>query len=185
MPYSQVARIRQSAQQIAERCPQMRVDESLLCRVLVLVGRDLIARLDQLISPEGISDLEYRLLLMLFAQGGSASPGELCGQLAQSPANLTRIGDLLTSRDLIHRAPHPMDRRRQIISITPAGEQMVQLLLPRLTSAMTQLFDGFAPEERARFLEYLMRLMQALDSVPAASPAERTAPTDLPARHAE
>ncbi|MDR2214427.1 MAG: MarR family transcriptional regulator [Nevskiaceae bacterium] len=163
MPYSQVAQVHDAAQRIADRCPQMRVDESLLCRVLVLVGRDLVARLDRLISPEALSDLEYRLLMLLFAQGGSASPGELCKQLAQSPANLTRIGDLLCARDLIRRSPHPVDRRRQIISITPAGEKLVQQLLPRLTSAMTQLFDNFAPDERERFLQYLMRLMQALD----------------------
>jgi DNA-binding MarR family transcriptional regulator len=172
MPYSQVAQVREAAQQIAERCPNMRVDESMLCRILVIVSRDLVARLDRLIAPEGLSDLEYRLLLMLFARGGSASPGELCGQLTQSPANLTRIGDLLAARDLIRRSPHPVDRRRQVISITPAGEQIVQLLIPRVTSAMTQLFDDFGPEERDRFLQYLLRLMQALDAVPAeAEPA--------------
>jgi MarR family transcriptional repressor of emrRAB len=166
MPYSQVARVRQAAQRIAERCPEMRVDESVLCRILVIVSRDLVAQLDRLIAPEGLSELEYRLLLMLFAQGGSASPGELCRQLTQSPANLTRIGDLLAARNLIRRSPHPVDRRRQVISITPAGTHMVQTLLPRITSAMTQLFDDFAPQERERFLEFLLRLMQALDAVP-------------------
>lgn len=171
MPYAQVARVRQAAQQIAERCPQMRVDESVLCRILVIVSRDLVGRLDRLIAPEGLSDLEYRLLLMLFAQGGSASPGELCRQLTQSPANLTRIGDLLAARDLIRRSQHPVDRRRQIISITPTGEQLVHRLMPRLTSAMTRLFDDFAPEERERFLDYLLRLMVALDAVPEEVPA--------------
>jgi MarR family transcriptional regulator, negative regulator of the multidrug operon emrRAB len=166
MPYSQVARVRQAAQQIAERCPQMRVEESVLCRIIVILGRDLVARLDRQIAPEGLSELEYRLLLLLFAQGGSASPGELCGQLTQSPANVTRIGDLLAARDLIRRSPHPVDRRRQVISITPSGEQLVQQLMPRLTRAMTRLFDDFAPEERERFLDYLLRLMQALDAVP-------------------
>ena len=156
MPYSQVARVREAAQQIAERCPNMRVDESMLCRILVIVSRDLVARLDRLIAPQGLSDLEYRLLLMLFARGGSASPGELCGQLTQSPANLT------------------VDRRRQVISITPAGEQIVQLLIPRVTSAMTQLFDDFGPEERDRFLQYLLRLMQALDAVPEEAEAATT-----------
>jgi len=175
MPYSQVSNVQEAARRIAERCPQMRIEESVLCRILVILSRDLIARLDQLLEPSGLAELEYRLLLMLFTHGGSASPGELCGLLTQSPANLTRIGDLLAARGLITRAPNPDDRRRQVISLTADGERLVKELMPRMTSALTKLFDGFEAEERERFLDYMLRLMRALEVVPAAS-GERVAP---------
>ena len=103
---------------------------------------------------------------MLFARGGSASPGELCGQLTQSAREPHPDWRPARGARPIRRSTHPVDRRRQVISITPAGEQIVQLLIPRVTSAMTQLFDDFGPEERDRFLQYLLRLMQALDAVP-------------------
>ncbi len=173
MPYSQVAQIREAAQRIASRCPQMRVEESILCRIAMLLGRDLVSRLNELIAPAGLAELEYRLLLILFSHGGSASPGELCGLLTQSPANLTRISNLLTARGLVTRAPHPEDRRRLVVSITPAGEKLVRDLMPCLTAGLGALFDDFTAEDRQRFLDYLLRLMRALDEVPRSTHAEQ------------
>jgi len=168
MPYFQVAQVQQAAQQIAGRCPEMRVEESVLCRILVILGRDLVSRLDALIAPEQLAELEYRLLLMLFARGGTASPGGLCVLLTQSPANVTRIANRLAERDLITRTPHAEDRRRMVLSLTAPGERLVRRLLPRLTSGLVRLFDGFDSDDRARFLDYLLRLLRALDEVPDA-----------------
>lgn len=166
MPYFQVAQVQQAARQIAGRCPEMRVEESVLCRLLVILGRDLVSRLDALIAPEQLAELEYRLLLMLFARGGTASPGELGVLLTQSPANVTRIANRLVARELITRSTHAEDRRRLVLSLTPSGEQLVRGLLPRLTTAMVGLFGEFDAAERARFLDYLLRLLRALDEVP-------------------
>ena len=166
MPLSQVAQVEEAAKRIAQRCPEMRFEESVLCRTAVILGRDLIARLDGLLEPAGIAELEYRLLLILFSRG-PASPGELCAALAQSPANLTRIGDLLADRGLVTRAPSAEDRRRQIVSLTPAGERLVTQLLPQLTRSMTLLFDDFSAADRAQFMDYLKRLLGALDALSA------------------
>jgi DNA-binding MarR family transcriptional regulator len=169
MPYFQVAQVQQAAQQIAGRCPEMRVEESVLCRLIVILGRDMVSRLDTLIAPERLAELEYRLLLMLFARGGSGSPGELGVALTQSPANVTRIANRLAERRLITRKPHSGDRRRLVISLTATGERLVRRLLPRLTNALVSLFGEFDAGDRARFLDYLLRLLRALDEVPAAA----------------
>jgi MarR family transcriptional regulator, negative regulator of the multidrug operon emrRAB len=165
MSLSQVSQVEEAAHRIARRLPDMRVEETILCRVAVILGRDLTSRLDQLLAPAGLAELEFRLLLNLFARGGTAFPGELCPALAQSPANLTRISDLMEERGLITRTPDPEDRRKLAISITPAGEALAKQLAPQLTRYMTRLYSDFSDNDRARFMEYLKRLVGALDAL--------------------
>jgi MarR family transcriptional repressor of emrRAB len=165
MPLSQIQQVEESAQGIARRVPDMLVQESVLCRVAVILGRDLTAKLDLLLKPAGLAELEYRMLLTLFSRGGCASPGELCASLAQSPANLTRVSDLLVERELITRALDATDRRKMILTVTPAGEQLVQELIPRLTRSMSILFQDFSADDKIRFLNDLKRLMRSLDSL--------------------
>ena len=173
MPLSQVTQVEDAARRISERLPEMRVQESILCRTAVILGRDLTSRLDQLLAPAGLAELEFRLLLILFSRDGTAFPGELCTALAQSPANLTRISDLLVERGLITRTPDPEDRRKLALSITPAGEQLAKSLTPQLTRYMTRLYRDFSDEDRGRFMDYLKRLVGALDSMSVEDPATR------------
>ena len=165
MSLSQIAQVEEAARRISERLPEMRVQESILCRAAVILGRDLTSHLDQLLAPAGLAELEFRLLLTLFSRGGTAFPGELCPALAQSPANLTRISDLLLERGLITRTPDPEDRRKLALSITREGEQLAKSLTPQLTRYMTLLYRDFTDEDRGRFMEYLKRLVGALDSL--------------------
>lgn len=165
MPLSQIPHVEEAAQGIARRVPSMLVQESVLCRVAVMLGRDFTARLDLLLKPAGLAELEYRLLLTLFSRGGSASPGELCASLAQSPANLTRVSDLLVERELITRALDANDRRKTILTVTPAGERLVQQLVPQLARYMSILFRDFTADDKVRVLNDLKRLMGALDSL--------------------
>jgi MarR family transcriptional repressor of emrRAB len=165
MSLSQVAQVEDSAHRICKRLPEMRVQESILCRVAVILGRDLTSRLDHLLAPAGLAELEFRLLLNLFARGGAAYPGELCPALAQSPANLTRISDLMVERGLITRTPDPEDRRKLALSLTPAGESLTKELAPQLTGYMTRLFRDFSEKDRDQFMGYLKRLVGALDAL--------------------
>ena len=166
MSLPQVNQVESSVRFVSERCPGLRVDETILCRTAVILARDLTSSFDAQLAPFGLAELEYRLLLNLFARGGSANPGELCTALAQSPANLTRVGDLLEERGLLTRAPDEEDRRRQILTITRAGRDLVQQLLPQLMQTLDHLFKGFSDEDRARFLDYMKRLVQAVDQLP-------------------
>jgi MarR family transcriptional repressor of emrRAB len=170
MPLSQVTLLEEAVRRISSRMPEMRVQESILCRVAVILGRDLTSRLDQLLAPAGLAELEFRLLVNLFARGGTAFPGELCPALAQSPANLTRISDLMVERGLITRAPDPEDRRKLAMSITPAGEQLAKELAPKVTRYMTLLYRDFTEAERVQLMDLLKRLIGALDALSIEDP---------------
>ena len=48
---------------------------------------------------------------------------------------MTSLLDNLEKRGLIRRLPHPHDRRKLLIDITPAAQAIIDELLPRCTRA--------------------------------------------------
>jgi MarR family transcriptional regulator, negative regulator of the multidrug operon emrRAB len=165
MPLSQVLHVEDAIQRISRRVPELRVMDSLICRVITILGRDISARLDQALQPAGLAELEFRTLLTIFSRDGSATPGDLSAALAQSPANLTRISDVLVERGLVTRATSDQDRRRTLLGITPTGEKLLRDLLPEMASYTAALFRGFSAEDKTQLLADLKRLLAALDAL--------------------
>lgn len=165
MSLAQVLHVEDAIERIANRVPEMRAMESLICRVITILGRDITGRLDEVLQGCGLAELEFRTLLTIFSRDGAASPGELSAALAQSPANLTRIGDVLVGRGLVVRTASSLDRRRTLLQITPAGERLLRELLPEMSAYTNALFASFSAEDKARLLADLKRLMGALEAL--------------------
>jgi MarR family transcriptional repressor of emrRAB len=165
MPLSQVLYVEDAIQRINRRVPEMRAMESLICRVITILGRDFTTRLDEALQPSGLAELEFRTLLTIFSRDGKATPSDLSASLAQSPANLTRITDVLVQRGLITRSISDQDRRRTLLDITPEGEALLRELLPQMSAYTTSLFRGFSAEDKTRLLGDLKRLLGALDAL--------------------
>lgn len=175
VPYPQIPIVEEAARRIARVSPGMNPSQLALCRVAVILGRDLTARLDDMLAPVDLTELEYRLLVTLYSRKGCASPGELGVALVQSPANLTRMGDLMVARGLITRRPDDRDRRRMLLELTDNGTRLVQRLLPLLGKRVSKCFAGFTAAEQKRFMEYLKRLVVALDALPSTNSPKRRA----------
>jgi MarR family transcriptional repressor of emrRAB len=158
------AEIEAAVQRAAERCRIVAVTETVALRLLVLLGREISALLEQTLRPHGLNETEFRTLMMLFSQpDGVAHPGELCASAAQSPANMMRVSDGLCERGLITRVACEQDRRRTILRITPAGEALARELLPH-TEALTQsLFEPLPAADRQALLEQLRALAARID----------------------
>src|ERR1700681_848298 len=131
------------------RMPGVPLNEILLCRLLMHMGREVAATFDQKIRPFGLAEAEFRVLTTLFSQpDGVAHPSDLCARAAQSPANMSRISDALVSRDLITRVPSGQDRRRMVLRITEQGEDLVRRLLPKLFVPLRGLWAEFSESEQ-------------------------------------
>ncbi|MBS0388625.1 MAG: MarR family transcriptional regulator [Proteobacteria bacterium] len=158
-----IATIEKRMQRVAERLPGMPVAETLLCRVIIMLGREMAAHVDDVISPYQLTDVEFRTLLSLFSQpDGTAGPSDLCAGLAQSPATMTRIGDVLVARNLVTRVLNEQDRRRMDIRITPQGEALVREVLPRMFDYTRGLYQDFSAAEKTRLLASLKKLFARL-----------------------
>jgi len=177
--------IEQRMKRVAERLPGMPVTESLLCRVIILMGRVMAEHIDEVISPYQLTDVEFRTLLSLFSQAdGTAGPSDLCAGLAQSPATMTRIGDVLVARNLVTRVINEQDRRRMDIRITPQGEALVSEVLPRMFDYTRGLYKDFSESEKTKLLAVLKKLYARLNvDTDAAGRADHAAPTPAAGAH--
>jgi len=96
----------------------------LVARVNRMIEDDLARRL----QPGGLAIEHFRILKVL-EQQRPLPMGELAARVLVEPATLTKIIDRMTADGLVFRLPDPKDRRKVLISLTPAGETTSRELL--------------------------------------------------------
>ena len=162
---SLIDRIEAGMKLVATRFPDMPIPEFLLSRLVIFLGRDLAGIHDELLHPRGLSEPDFRVLMVLFSQDtGSAFPSELCSRMAQSPANITRISDGLVTRGLITRSLSEQDRRRMVLQITPQGVALLHEFLPSMFCAVRQSFAALSEAELASVTSLLKRVLATVES---------------------
>jgi MarR family transcriptional regulator, negative regulator of the multidrug operon emrRAB len=133
---------------IASKWPDFPIAEVLLMRIIVLLSQEFTSLLDRRIRPYGLTEIDYRVLINLFAQpDGAAHPSELCARTAQSPANMTRIADGLVDRNLITRDLSAEDRRRMVLRMTEKGEALVRDMLPTHFASLREAFKDISRDD--------------------------------------
>jgi DNA-binding MarR family transcriptional regulator len=65
----------------------------------------------------------------------------------------------LEKKGLITRGPAPHDRRSNLLSLTPAGDKLLEDLIPAAECAQRRMLAGFTPDERKALLDLLERLV--------------------------
>ena len=113
--------------------------------LLARLGLAFKTRALERIEREGFDAHHYSVLAIL-AEGARETQATIADALALDPSRLVALLDSLEERDLIARQRDPHDRRRHVVSITPAGKRQLQ----RLRAIAKQLEDEFlAPIDAA------------------------------------
>lgn len=134
-----------------EGAAQMRAVTSLM-RVQQLV----LAELDEILRPHGLSFARYEALVLLtFSRTGSLPLGKMGERLQVHPTSVTSIVGRLEAAEFVVRRPHPRDGRAVLAEITEPGREVVQRATADLTSAR---FGLSALDEHA--LDDLFRLLR-------------------------
>ena len=86
----------------------------------------LIAELDALLRPHGLTFARYEALVLLTFSRRGALPLRVIGErLMVHPTSVTNIVDRLEGQQLVIRRPNPSDGRGRLAEITPAGRAVV------------------------------------------------------------
>jgi len=165
MLQAQIERIEQGLARVKSRLPATQVEEILLTRLIVMLGREYSALFDRLLRPRGLTEPDFRVLAMIFSHAdGTAFPSDLCSTMAQSPANITRITDILVERDLITRESSESDRRRMVLRITPRGAALLHECLPLTSELARRVFSCLSRAEIHSVTEQLKRVAISLEA---------------------
>lgn len=131
--------------------PQMHAVTSLM-RVQQLV----LARLDGILKPHGLTFARYEALVLLtFSSRGSLPLGKMGERLQVHPTSITSIIDRLEAAGLVVRRRHPDDGRAVLAEITPAGRELVERATADLLAADFGL--GALTEDELRSVSELLR----------------------------
>jgi|SRR5947207_990572 len=130
----------------------------LLARLGLAFKAKAIARIEQ----EGFEANHYGVLAIL-AEGVRETQATIADALAVDPSRLVAVLDGLEERGLVARQRDPQDRRRHVVSITPAGKRQLQRLRVIAKELEDEFFAPFDAEDRVAFHEMLLLLAELHD----------------------
>lgn len=105
-----------------------------------------------------LTPTQWAALATLHAEA-SLSQNQLGRLTYMDPATTQGVVLRLAERGLLARYADPLDRRRAILRLTPAGIDAVQTLLPCAADAHDRTLEPLTPAEQQTFLSLLARLM--------------------------
>jgi DNA-binding MarR family transcriptional regulator len=129
---------------------------------VVRAGYAFITLVNRTLRQHDLSAAGRETLAVLDGAEGPLSPGVIAERLIVTAATITTVLDTLERRGMVERTIDQADRRRQIVSITPAGRDAVDAFLPQIVMLQTELMRGFTEDERAQLTSYLDRMREAL-----------------------
>src|SRR6186997_1884387 len=91
---------------------------------LMRVQQLVLAQLDEILKPHGLTFARYEALVLLtFSRKGSLPLGKMGERLQVHPTSVTSIVDRLQAAGLVVRRRHPDDGRAVLAEITDSGRE--------------------------------------------------------------
>ena len=151
---------------VAHSVTDFPLEDAALAGWLNLVAKGLTGLSDTALSPYDMHQSDFRVLMHLFGNAGNpVFPNELSVFLAQTPANVTRITNLLVKRGLVERTNSTEDRRQVELRIMDAGRQFVLEILPKFFPPLRKAFSCFNATDKRELQRLLHRLVKSMDTV--------------------
>jgi DNA-binding MarR family transcriptional regulator len=137
------------------------------CTLLAGLGREATARVRRAMRPLGLGAQQFLVLKQLQALG-QTSQAQLAVALSIDPSNLAAIAADLAERDLVERTRHDVDRRRYVLRLSRAGEQLLRRTEGAIAAAEADLLAPLDSEQRDQLYTLLRRLADGVALCPAA-----------------
>jgi DNA-binding MarR family transcriptional regulator len=118
-----------------------------------------------LLRPDGLVPLQYAVLAYLHHQPGIDQRG-LAARMAVDRTNAGLLIDQMEKRALAERYMDPADRRVRLLRLTAEGEALFQKYAAQMRALNRALLESaLSPDEADRFLEMLVRVIQANEAL--------------------
>jgi DNA-binding MarR family transcriptional regulator len=103
----------------------------------------------------GVNETDLRCLEVLLTSETTA-PSTLRTRLGLSSGSVTAMLDRLEKLDYLTRTPHPTDRRKSEVRITPRASALVHRLMgPYLADSTEQVLDRYSARELELVIDFL------------------------------
>jgi DNA-binding MarR family transcriptional regulator len=126
-----------------------------------------------------LSHAALNALAVIEGTGGSLPAGQLSARMHITSGTMTSVLDTLEGKGYLRRQADPTDRRRVLVDLTPAGQVVLDRLLPEVQQTVTAVMGTLDDQALHALLDHLAVVRQALAAPPAdlpPPPARRTPP---------
>jgi DNA-binding MarR family transcriptional regulator len=125
------------------------------------------------LGSSGLSPARMQVVGLLAGAAESLIMRQLTQALGTTARAVTGLVDGLEAEGLVHRTPHPTDRRATLVSLTDAGRELIGGSRGQGMAAAAQVFSVLSEEEQRTLLGLLDRVTEALsERLPDAEPKE-------------
>jgi len=119
-----------------ERWTEEAATEMVAVTSIMRVHQILMARLNELLEPFGLTFPRYEALMLLhFSRRGSLPLGKIGERLQVHRTSVTNTIDGLEKAGLVRRVPHETDRRTILAEILPKGHELAESATKALNEA--------------------------------------------------
>ena len=129
------------------------IPSRLLAGAAVVADRLVSARL----AAEGARKWHFAVLVAL-AEAGAASQAELSRRTGIYRSDMVAVLNELADAECIRREPHPADRRRNVITLSPTGRRRPERLDALVADAQRELLAPLSPVQQSE-LTYLLTVL--------------------------
>lgn len=134
------------------------------------------ARVGHLLLVEALAAHELRLphfsVLTALSDFGSLPQHEIADRLAINRSHLVGYLDDIEQRGLVQRERDPHDRRRQVVSLTPAGRAQLRRLHDVALRSQAEFLQALTEDEQRTLVALLRRVLDANDKTRLPHPVE-------------
>jgi DNA-binding MarR family transcriptional regulator len=126
------------------------------------------AMLELLMAPlfeaAAVSVAEFDVLLHLRHADGPTIARRLAAAMGRSPAALSKALTKLEQRGLVVREASPADRRAMLVTITPAGAEVVDEIMPRRLAIEAEVLGDLPARRRAEIERAIVALSEVIEN---------------------
>lgn len=137
--------------------------------LLAVVARSIAPVLDQVTVPQ------FRVLVLLSNSDEPMKHGELATALDVHTTTSTRMIDRMSAAGWVSRAVNPASRRETLISLTPAGRELVERVTETRRAEIRTILERLPTTERTAVAAALDAFARAAGERPAPGLAEFSA----------
>jgi DNA-binding MarR family transcriptional regulator len=119
-----------------------------------------VAMISEALADSDLVQLEFAVLVFIDDWPG-IHQRTLSEAMGIDRNNVSVIVDRLEQRGLVARSPGVEDRRARQLVLTPRGKALWRRFRPNIRAANERVLSALKPAERERFLDMLVRLVQA------------------------
>ena len=152
-----------SADSWRARLSRMAHEDVTLMRLLRVASQGITAFIDPILRNGGLTESSYHTLVVASAAGSrGCTVTQLCDQVGQNRANMTRILKLLETEGLARAQTDRRDARRKRIVASARGKQLVREFSERLDPLVDLAMGGISVADKRHLNRILRKLILAM-----------------------